>query len=181
MARMIVEFVGPPGSGKTTLYERISECFTGRIIPAVEVNEMRLRILGMPLRTGFLRNDKNIQRVFQLSSLYRKCDPDANLLVEKGIYNLLYVMHVRGQRLRTSLGFKWSGKPTHLIALVREGIRRRPVDIANNEKLGYDGKIVSFYEKFISGQGGAGMKVLVLDRYGSVEEDLEKIRGFLEI
>lgn len=179
MARMIIEFVGPPGSGKTTLYERMATSFVGTTVPAIKVNKLRLKFLGMPLRTGLLRNDKNLQRVLKLSAYYRQSKQGEKLLIEKGIYTLLYVMYVRGQRLRTSLGFRLSEKPTHLIALLRPGNRRKPVDSLNNEKFHYDEKIVPFYEALVSGRCGNRPKVLVLDHYSSIEEDFQKIMEFI--
>jgi len=181
MARMIIEFVGPPGSGKTTLYERMATHFAGTTIPAPKVNKLRLKLLGLPLRTGLFRNDKNLQRVMKLSDHYRQSKPGEELLVEKGIYNLLYVMYVRGQRLRTSVGFKLSEKPTHLVALVRPGTRRKPADSVNNERFHYDEKILPFYEAFVSGRCGGGPKVLVLDQYSSIEEDFRKILEFVGV
>lgn len=178
---MIIEFVGPPGSGKTTLYERMAAHFAGTMIPAQKVNELRLKFLGVPLRTGLWRNDKNLQRVLKLSEHYRQGHPQVDMLVEKGIYTLLFVMYVRGQRLRTSFGFKFSEKPTHLIVLLRPGNRRGAIDSINNEKFHYDEKIVPFYERFVSDRCGDQPKVLVLDGYSSIEEDFQKIRDFLGV
>jgi hypothetical protein len=176
---MIVEFLGAPGSGKSTLYEGIAGDFPGRVIAAGEVNGYRLKILGIRLKTRRRLINKNFERVLEISSLYRRTDAGTNLLVEKGIYGLLYTLFVRNKKLLTRLTFGKVARPTHLIALTRFGKKRDERDVADEARHGFDRKIAPFCEGYVNQCEREGVKVLILADYGSVEEDVDRVRKFL--